>query len=171
MPKIDNDIIRKEFSKYLDTLGVTPKSHKNYRSDLSHFLGWLILRLRSYGSYVETLTEAVPFLNKNIATEYKNYMIENSQPIGSVNRRLSTLRHLSRFMVATQIVNSDFTTGIENIAQNRPAPKMSFDIVDDFKVFLEAEKVSSSTLKNYVSDVRQFLSWLDENKGNFEINH
>ncbi len=172
MPKFDNDIVKKEFSKYLDTLGVSPKSHKNYRSDLSHFTGWLILKIRSLGSYVESLTEAVPFLNQNIAQEYKSYMSENNQPVGSINRRLSTLRHFARFMVATQIANYDFTQGVENISpiqKSTPSPKMSFDIVDDFKAFLEAEKVSSSTLKNYLSDVKQFLAWMDENKGNFEI--
>lgn len=172
MPKVDTDIIKKEFSKYLDMLGVSPKSHKNYRSDLSHFTGWLILRIRSYGSYIENLTEAIPFLNQNIAREYKSYMAENNQPIGSINRRLSTLRHFARFMVATQVINFDFTQGLENISpvqKETPSPKISFDIVNDFKAFLEAEKVSSSTLKNYLSDVRQFLVWLDANKGNFEV--
>lgn len=180
MQKIETDSTKKDFAKYLDTLGVSPKSHKNYRSDLSHFVGWAILKIRSFGSYVENLTEVVPFLNDSLANDYKNYMVENKHPSQSINRRLSTLRHLSRFLVATQAINSDFTVGIENISlfknTSKPAvaPKVEVkqnDIVDDFKAYLEAEKVSASTLKNYLSDVRQFVIWLEKNSGAQTINN
>jgi site-specific recombinase XerD len=145
-----------EFNKYLSNLGISPKSHKNYRSDISHFTSWLILKVRSFGSYIETLAEGVPFLNNNLAHEYKNYMLENKVSLKTVNRRLSTLRHLSRFLVAGQIIDTDFVSGIENATEFKKV-----DMVDEFKSYLESEKISKNTVKNYISDVKQFLSWLE----------
>ena len=164
MPEKQLDSIKKEFVKYLDSLGISPKSHKNYRSDLSHFLGWAILKIRSIGNYAESLSEVVPFLSASLCTEYKNYMTENSAPPKTVNRRLSTLRHLARFLTATQVVDSDFMSGIENIS-SRLKKKPGVDpMISDFRSYLEAEKVSPNTIKNYLSDIKQFMAWLENNR-------
>lgn len=167
MFKSQPDSTRENFIKYLNSLGISPKSHKNYRSDLTHFTGWLILKVRSFGSYVETLTEALPFLNTNLIHEYRGYMFENQTPEKSINRRLTTLRHFSRFLLGAQIIDLDFMDGIENIsASNSPVP--SIKILEEFRSYLEAEKVSKNTAKNYISDIRQFLAWLESNQ---PINH
>jgi site-specific recombinase XerD len=163
MPEKQLDSIKNEFVKYLESLGISPKSHKNYRSDLSHFIGWAILKIRSFGSYVESLSEVVPFLTFDLAKSYKNYMTENSVPVKTVNRRLSTLRHLSRFLTATQIIDLDFMSGIENVGIGAKEKPNMDPVVNDFRAFLEAEKVSSSTIKNYLSDIKQFLTWLETN--------
>lgn len=165
---LDNqlDSIRKNFSKYLDSLGLSAKTHKNYRSDLSHFTGWIILKVRSFGSYVETLSEAVPFINHDIAIEYKNFMLENSIPEKTVNRRLSTLRHLSRFLHSTEMIDSDFMEGVENATKAKVAKSTVEPMVTEFRAYLEKEKVSANTIKNYLSDIRQFLVWLESNQPN-----
>lgn len=167
MPEKQLDSIKNEFVKYLESLGISPKSHKNYRSDLSHFIGWAILKIRSFGSYVESLSEIVPFLTLELAKNYKNYMTENSVPNKTINRRLSTLRHLSRFLTGMQIIDLDFMNGIENvgIGTKEKSPITNYNlVVNDFRAFLEAEKVSSSTIKNYLSDIKQFMSWLESNQ-------
>jgi site-specific recombinase XerD len=163
MPEKQLDSIKTEFVKYLDSLGLSPKSHKNYRSDLTHFIGWALLKIRSFGSYAESLSEIVPFLNKELAHEYKNYMTENSTPSKTVNRRLSTMRHLARFLVATQIIDADFMLGVENIGFGIKKRPVTTPVVEDFKAFLEAEKVSPNTVKNYLSDIKQFMTWLETN--------
>jgi site-specific recombinase XerD len=163
MPEEKSDSTRKEFIKYLDSLGLSPKSHKNYRSDLSHFMAWAILRIRSFGSYVESLSEIVPFLSKNIAHEYRNYMNENTTSPKTINRRLSTLRHLSRFLITTQIADFDFMDGVENINLNLNKKPVADPIITNFKSYLEAEKVSPNTIKNYLSDIKQFMTWLETN--------
>lgn len=164
MPEKKIDLIKKEFVEYLDSLGLSPKSHKNYRSDLSHFLEWAILKIRSFGSYVESLSEIIPFLTDDLAREYKNYMRENAAPAKTINRRLSTLRHLSRFLTASQIIDSDFMNGIENIGANQKKKPEIKPVISNFKSYLEAERVSPNTIKNYLSDVKQFMSWLETNQ-------
>ncbi|KKQ92588.1 MAG: hypothetical protein UT58_C0026G0005 [Microgenomates group bacterium GW2011_GWC1_39_7b] len=158
-----NDFTRKNFIKHLDTLELSAKTHKNYRSDLGHFVGWLILRIRSLGSYVTTLTETVPFMNKDIPFEYKSFLMENNIPVKTINRRLSTLRHLAKFLVISNLINTNLMDGVENISQSNKVVKNTSDpLIDEFRIHLETEKVSKNTIKNYVSDVRQFLVWLEK---------
>lgn len=156
------DSVKNDFLKYLDSLGLAPKSHKNYRSDLSHFIAWLITKIRSFGSYTETLTESIPFLNLNMASEYKNHMLENQISSKTINRRLSTVRHLSRFLVSSQILDFDFTEGVQNLSSAKAKRIPVSPLVSDFRSYLESEKVSPNTIKNYLSDIRQFLLWLEQ---------
>jgi site-specific recombinase XerD len=164
MPNNDVDTVKKEFVKYLDCLGLSPKSHKNYRSDLSHFLEWAILKIRSFGSYVETLTDITPFLSLDLVKEYKSFMVENSSPVKTINRRLSTLRHLSRFLTSSQIIDFSFMDTIENMGVFEKKNQKIDPVIDDFKAHLEAEKNSPNTIKNYLSDVRQFMTWVQSQK-------
>ncbi len=159
----NKDSAKYNFVKYLDSLGLSPKSHKNYRSDLSHFAGWVILKIRSFGSYVETLTETVPFLSQSLAQEYKSYMTENNIPNKTINRRLSTLRHFGKSLLVSELIDADFTTGIENVSEKKILKLNTTPIISEFGSYLEAEKISKNTIKNYLSDTRQFLAWLEAN--------
>lgn len=158
------DQINEAFIKYLASLHLSPKSFKNYKSDLNHFIAWALLKIRSYGSYIESLTEATPFLSSQLARDYKSYMHINSFPIKTINRRLSTLRHLSRFLLSSQVIDSDFMAQIENISEAKPKRTSLTPIIREFQGYLEAEKTSANTIKNYVSDIRQFLTWLEANQ-------
>lgn len=157
------DFIKIKFTEYLVSLGISSKSYKNYRSDLSHFTEWIKLRLKSLGSYVDSLSESIPFLSQDIAKEYKKFMFENKVPVKTINRHLSTLRHLSRYLVSSQNLEADFMKGIENIPSGSIKKSTIEPIVDDFRSYLENQKVSKSTVKNYVSDIRQFLTWIETN--------
>lgn len=157
------DSVKKDFINYLHSLGISPKSHKNYKSDLTHFSSWVIEKVRSFGSHIETLTEAVPFLSESISLEYKEHMIANNTPNKTVNRRLSTLRHFSKSLLASGLIDFDFVNGIENISLAQTKRKDLTPIVTEFGAYLEAKKISKNTIKNYLSDTRQFLSWLENN--------
>lgn len=163
-----SDSIKISFIKYLDNLDISSNSHKNYRSDLNHFTGWLILRVRAFGSFIESLSDGVPFLNKNLSKEYRSYLAENKISFKTINRRLSTLRHLSKFMVLSNLCDSDFMDGIENMSEGKTGKAVPNNVLQGFQTYLEAEKVSKNTVKNYVSDVRHFLNWL-ESKQSLEL--
>lgn len=165
------DSIKQSFFTYLGSLNLSPKSHKNYKSDLNHFLAWAILRIRSYGSYIENLTEATPFLSTRLAKEYKNYMSLNLFPTKTVNRRLSTLRHLSRYLVLSQTIDFDFMAEVENISEAKSKKTSLSPFINEFRGYLESEKISPNTIKNYVSDIRQFLTWLEANHQSPTTNH
>lgn len=146
-----------KFYQYLINLGLSAKSLKNYKSDFNHFSHWLIQKVKLLGPSVESFSETIPFLQPEVAGEYKKFMNKNSVSVKTVNRRLSTLRHLSRFLVSSEIIDFDFMKGETNVTE---AHNDTFDIVNHFAKFLEKEKVSQSTSKNYLSDVRQLFQSL-----------
>ncbi len=155
-----------DFEYYLQKLGVNSKSIKNYKSDISHFFAWAKNKLKNVGAYVESLPELSPFLNKQFISEYLSDMALKSLPRKTVNRRLSTLRHLSKHLVAIQVIETDFMEGIQNLGSEKPKVKVGLSdhpSIEEFRSYLEAEKVSKNTIKNYLSDIKQFLSWLENN--------
>ena len=161
-------MLQKQFENYLSSTGISAKSLKNYKSAISHFLFWAISNLKKFGTYIQNLTELAPFLTVEFVSKYKNYMVENSIPLKTVNRHLSTLRHLSRFLISSQILDFDFMDGTQNISN--PIKKKavnSFSLVDDFASHLEDQKISKNTIKNYASDIRQFLTWLESNHAHY----
>lgn len=156
------DIIFENFLDYLTNLGVSDKTLKNYKSDLNHFIAWLVLHLRSFGVMAEELKDTVPFLNSELANDYKQFMLANSAiSPKTANRRLSTLRNLSRFLLVSQVLDHDFAQEITNHRDNPKQINAFGDLISEFEKYLGIEKVSQNTSKNYISDIRQFLSWLE----------
>lgn len=159
-------IIDSTVQKFLEKLykeGKSSVSIKNYKSDISHFLAWATLRLKTYGNYAESVLEICPFINKDFFNEYKNYLIENINKEKTVNRRLSTLRNFSTFLYSVQLVDKDYMHGIQNVGIGilSSVQEKTQDIVDRFRESLiKSEKVSANTVKNYVADVRSFLTWV-----------
>src|SRR3989304_7008223 len=107
--------LSKAFYDYLSVSGIADKSLKFYVSDLSHFTGWVILKVRSWGVFAETLSEILPFIDAKLAHEYRSFLLHNDISPKTVNRRLSTLRHLARFLVQSQLASSDFMEGVGNL--------------------------------------------------------
>ncbi len=160
-----NDSIIIDFLNNLQNEGKSKVSIKNYKSDIGHFLAWATLKLKSFGSYVENVSEMVPFINKKLFNEYKDYMVENGIKVKTANRRLSTLRNFSNFLFSKNLIDADFMDGIQNIGIGNPGKvqKISQDIVDSFREsLLKNQKASPNTVKNYASDVRSFLAWVEQ---------
>lgn len=160
--QLNNDLTVKNFLEKLLNDGKSKVSVKNYKSDLSHFLSWSILKLKSFGSYAENILEIIPFINKDFFNEYKSYMAENKIKAKTINRRLSTLRSFSRFLVSINALDQDFTDGIQNVGlkESSAVRLKDADIVSRFRESLTSDKkVSDNTIKNYVSDVKSFLNW------------
>lgn len=171
--RVNNDNLIKDFLRKLQNEGKSFISIKNYKSDISHFLAWAMLKLKSFGSYADSASEIAPFINKGFFNDYKNYMIENSLKIKTINRRLSSLRSFSALLYSTHSVDEDYMVGIQNVGIGilSSVQEKSRDIVESFRNSLtEDKKISANTIKNYVADVRSFLNWTAVNgtkqKGN-----
>ncbi|MCL5019592.1 MAG: site-specific integrase [Patescibacteria group bacterium] len=160
-----NDNIIKNFLDNLQNEGKSKVSIKNYKSDIAHFLAWATLKLKSFGTYAENISEITPFVSREFFNEYKNYMVENKIKIKTINRRLSSLRNFSHFLHSVHILDEDFMRGIQNAGIGIPTKmqEKSRDIVEKFRESLtKGEKVSPNTIKNYISDVRSFLAWVNQ---------
>lgn len=157
------DKVLENFFEYLNSQGLSKVSHKNYKSDVQHFLGWLIFKLRSsWGTEVEELGEAAPYLKPDLAREYREYLRVNNIATSTIDRRLSTLRHLGKFFLHSQIMDFDFMAGVSN-ASATSALGSELNLVEKFESHLHTSKVSKKIIKNHVEDVEHFLDWLEKN--------
>lgn len=163
------DRVVEKFTEYLSNKNISKKSLKNYKSDVSHFSAWLIFKIRTFGVYADSLTEAVPFITPNSAHEYKDYLVQNNIPESTINRRLSTLRHLGNFLTSLQILDFNFTEDISNVSLTEEE-KDEHPVLVEFEKHLGTEDVTQNTIKNYKSDVRQFIEWLERKKAQYEAN-
>lgn len=162
------DRITRLFLQYLKSCSVSEKTYRNYKSDLALFAAWLIFKTKSIGADCQNLQEALPFITKSTANEYKEFLLANNTPAPTLNRRLSTLRTFSKFLLENQLLTFDFAQGVKNISKASNLTPFQKDI-NEFTSFLESEKVSPLTIKNYLSDISQFLRWI-EKTGKKEVN-
>ncbi len=162
----------KLFKTYLKIKGLSPVTIRNYSADLNHFLAWLELTLRSQNIALNrSLPELIiSFFEPNYLTRYKKYLIQNRLPISTINRRLSTLRNFGSFCVSQAWLQKNPAEGISNMAleqtTNLPhrqagGKEWKEKILNSFKRSLEEEKASPITIKNYLSDIRSFLAWVE----------
>jgi site-specific recombinase XerD len=153
------DKTAKDFLSYLQSLGIGQKSIKFYKSDLGHFINWIIFRICSLGIFVDEFSQTIPFLKREFSSDYKKFLLENPLSMKTINRRLATIRHLGRFLLSSQTLNFDFSDNLTNIPQFTHKIPITDSLLENFRQSLEAEKIAKNTIKNYLSDIRQFLLW------------
>lgn len=150
-----------KFEEYLKTeLQVSGKTLRNYRADLSHFLGWATLHLGSRGIKIQSPDSIIPHFTSFMVANYKSYHLENKIPESTTNRRLSTLRNFGRFLAKLNLVSQNPTELITNITKTVSQEERVSGIIQDFEKDLRKEGISSISIKNYISDIRQFLLWV-----------
>lgn len=156
--------INKQFLEYLKKNNISKISIKNYCSDLSHFTNWILISARSWGASPDNLSEAIPFLNKDVANNYKENLLKSGLSRKTINRRLATLRHFGRFLSISEILDYNFCESLGNVQKNQTSSLIDPDLINDFKKHLIKENTSKNTIKGYLSDVNQFLSWFENQK-------
>jgi site-specific recombinase XerD len=143
------------FKKFLLAENVSPITLKNYLSDLRHFLGWMILKLKAQNKKNFENLSPLEFLNQideSLVEEYKNYLVVNAIPAKTINRRLSTLRKFFSFCISQGWLKENPAKKIQNL-------KFEIDsIISSFALSLEKENLDQKTIKSYLEVVQEFLS-------------
>lgn len=153
----------KLFENYLKSESkISGKTLRNYRADLNHFTQWALSSLRDQGHTLQTLEEIIPYFNALLIATYKGHHLEQGTPESSINRRLSTLRNFSRFLLAHGLITQNPIDIITNVKTEVSWETTRTSLLNEFKAHLENEGVSKSTAKNYLSDIRHFLAWIPE---------
>lgn len=152
--------LEKKFGLYLKSKGVSPVTQKNYLSDLRHFLSWLLLVLKSkkISTDERSLSSLCSFIDEELVSRYKNFLVLNRISQKTANRRLSTLRKFCSFCVSQGWLKSNPAKKVVNIGKTKDPVE---EIVQKFKLSLKVEGISKVTIKNYLSDIRQFLIWTE----------
>ncbi|TRZ50089.1 hypothetical protein D4S03_07305, partial [bacterium] len=136
------------FSGFLLESGLSAVSIKNYLSDLRHFF-----------SFCASSNKTVQEIFQNISKYLDLYLLEQKKsftPQNTVNRRSASIRRFSTFLTAKFGLTS--SVDLPNRSIDNSLPTIS-KILDHFKHFLEKEKKTHSTVKNYVSDLNHFFAW------------
>lgn len=149
-------------------------SVKNYVSDLRHFFGWFIFRLKAsqeYSDYVERFdipTLITKCLNSLIVAQYKAYLISNTIPIQTANRRLSTLRKLADFFISQRWINENPAKNLRNITNIMKKTKdqyyiqeeSSILVLNEYKKALQSQNLKSDVVEKYLTDINELLNFI-----------
>lgn len=148
------------FRYYLKTQKASSVTIKNYVADIRNFLDWLAnktgIRYQVAGKSIFGL------LTQETIEEYKKDLANKHTPLSSINRCLSALRKFGQFGISRGWLAKNEASQVKNLRKSpfdRQLPNER--ILAEFRRHLEAEKVSQITIKNYLSDLRHFLSWLE----------
>ncbi len=149
------------FKLYLQIQKVSPVTVKNYVVDVNHFLEWLTQKT---GIKHQIVGKAIfGLFTEETLNEYKTDLLQSRTPLSTLNRRLSALRKFGQFGLqqgwltenpANKIANADSGSLSKNKDQN-------VKVLLEFQKQLEKEKISPLTTKNYLSDLKHFLGWLE----------
>lgn len=140
----------KQFEEYLKAeLKISGKTLRNYRADLRHFLTW--------SGHSDDIA---PHFTGLFVANYKSHHIENKIPEGTTNRRLSTLRKFGKFLTQNGLITENPAQLLNNLSKIETVEEKQTSILEEFEAHLKEEGVSKATLKNYLSDIRQFLAWM-----------
>ena len=161
------------FRHYLKTQRASSATIKNYVADINHFLGWLTQKT---GIRHQIAGRALfGLFTPETLEEYKTDLLENT-PLSSLNRRLSALRKFGLFAQSRDWIKNNPALRVKNAnnslkhyqqTSNRDAKNTNHEgrtatrLIESFQKYLEEEKVSQITIKNYLSDLRHFLAWLE----------
>lgn len=155
----------KTFKLYLKSQGASPVTIKNYLSDFNHFWGWLILTLKStlIPFDQDVPTTIIDQITPQIIARYKDFLLANKTSEKTLNRKLSTLRKFGQFCISQGWLATNPAKKVTNITleQGGREKQQSEKILAKFAKSLEKEKVSPVTVKNYLSDLKHFLSWIE----------
>lgn len=167
------------FRKFLLLERISQSSIRCYLSDVRHFFAWLIFFLQSnhiipekeiLNAKTSLLLESketakndspdfvLKYVNQKVLEAYKNYLTNNNVPHKTVNRRFSSLRKLGSFCQSQGWLSLNTFDTLRNISLNQPYPEDKFHLAE-FRAELWKKGSSKLTIKNYLSDIKQFLSW------------
>ena len=129
---------------------------KNYLSDLNNYFAWF-----TKTKMIDPLSDPDLFFKTHsfkTLKEYKESLIDAKASSSTIKRRFAALKRFDQFASKENLSSSDPMSEIKSIS----LPKDE-NILLGFKKYLEKEKNSQSTIKNYISDINHFLNWTKSN--------
>lgn len=152
--------IHSSVDSYLDSLKLSKKTKENYRSDTNHFFLWLELRTQSI---------KIESFNNYLITQYLAYLEQSNTPAKTINRRLTTLRHISKCLANLGVIDSGaiIVPNNRNKTNKKRYPKIIFPsiyivyalifFVLSYNFITNSAPIENSTSKDLRSSQR-FLS-------------
>jgi site-specific recombinase XerD len=146
-------------------------SLKNYLSDFRHFSAWFFFKIKSLSNDVDRLdlSEVInKFFNKLLLAQYKAYLIENKIPVKTANRRLSTIRKLSKFFLSQGWTKDNPSREISNISVNLNLNQTKYYshnissnlVLNEYKRALESHNSNQEKIIKEVQNINEFFTFI-----------
>ena len=162
---LEVDVFLHEFLSSLKANKRSNSTIKNYRSDIQHFSNFV------KNKKIEQLFEP-----ENLRS-FVHQQIKSGLKVSTVKRKLSSISQFALWAENEKIVKdaSFWISDIESLitgkntinsrqpaTHNTPITKSASKELEDFLLSLEIDKHSEATIKNYKSDISQFLDFSKE---------
>lgn len=154
------------FVAFLHGKNISEKTLVNYKSDVKHFIAWILEYYQTNSIIIpETLQDFVKSISHSHIDTYKNMQINSSTPQATTNRRLSSLRIFFTFTQEQGWTTVNPCDSINNVTPPQSTLTTTESLIKNYEQFLKDEGSSQNTIRDYVGDAKQFLTWLSENNG------
>jgi site-specific recombinase XerD len=158
-------ILEHTFIDFLLKEGASLSTRNNYRTDVRHFLSWVKITIQKINSQVpDQLDPFFRHTTPELLENYKRSLLTNDIPVATINRRLCAIRMFFRCCHQQGFIDRNPAVTLQNVIPQRSIRDVIDDLVASFRADLAAEGASKVTVRNYCSDVRQFITWLGKEK-------
>lgn len=124
---------------------------KNYASDVRHFTIWFEATFKSSFDPAQVSVHTIE--------RYKRDCLENAIAVSSLERHLSSIRKFFEILASIEYIDHNPFTEIPP----KPLPKDLWKLLEFRNSLYETYNLSTLSIKNYISDLKQFTSWVDHN--------
>ena len=131
---------------------------------LNSFKTWLISKsyssstVRNYltdvNKYISYLQSKIDDLSSIFSPDSVSQYLTTIQKDPNINRYLSSLSKFFQFAIDQHLISVDPLKKAQ-----KPKTSTPTDILVDYQSFLSKKHFSTSTIKNYLNDIQQFIDW------------
>jgi site-specific recombinase XerD len=153
-----------KFVDYLQAKKYGLGTVRSYVSDLHLFFEWLaqVVDFKSIGLQDNPEYAVAQLLTVGTIQGYFVDLISRKAPNKTVLRRLSSLQLFCSFCINQMWITENPVKELRKVLY--PAHKDNpYSVISEFKIALESEHTSPSTVKNYLADIREFISIISSN--------
>lgn len=120
---------------------------KNYLADIRKFIRWF-----EFKYHTDFNPNAV---NASLIAEYKQKIIETESSEKSLKRYMASLNGFFTFLKSKGVITV-------NPLENRTTGQLEIDkwLLKQFKQYLYRQDLNTISIKNYLNDIRQFMTWI-----------
>jgi site-specific recombinase XerD len=162
----EKETFLKLFKNFLNAEKISKGSIRSYLSDIRFFLSWLEAFFKKNHLLTVDFLQSLSLITPRALESYKASLLEQQTPITTVNRRFSSLRKFGNFCQGQGLLvypeqgrRVNPFDALRNIPEDDKKLAEQRYRLREFRLFLWQNQASQLTIKNYLSDIRQFIQW------------
>ena len=141
-----------QFKIWLQTKGYSSSTSRNYLVDLGKYLNY-INHLPQTISLDPTATATPHLLTPSILNLYVSYLSGKN----NASRYLASLNRFRQFALDQHLITQN---PLKAIHRSPSTPSLS-ELVSLYQQHLTSHHAPSSTIRNYINDLQQYINWLN----------